>query len=85
MTAAVSVDVSLSWWVGLYSPKDSKDLIWNTTKQIQGLVESWAEETPSQTSVGKQDCVGFNISGSLHTTDCTGQGLYHPICMFGEN
>ena len=84
MTAAVAVDATLSWWVGLYSPEDSKDLIWNTTKQVQSLVESWADESASMTSIGSQDCVGFNISGSLHTTDCAGQGVHHPVCMFGE-
>ena len=83
MNKAVSMDSGISWWVGLYSPTGKEDWIWNSTKEIQNLVESWAGEPPRKTNLDTETCAGFNISGFLHATDCAEQG-YSPVCQFGE-
>ena len=83
MAKAVSMATGISRWVGLYSPTGKEEWIWNSTKEIQNLVESWAGELPKKTDLDTETCAGFNITGFLHTTDCTEQ-CYSPVCQFGE-
>ena len=85
MKKALVVDENMFWWVGLHSPENSEDLVWNSTKEPQQLVYSWAEGIPAKPDAETESCVGFDSSGALRVRDCGGQPSHSAICLFGKN